>query len=60
MRAAIEVGAVADLTVFDPGGANMIGGPSGLGVNEPLTGHALPGSSVMTIRDGCMIFGLND
>jgi len=57
-RAALEADAAADLVVFDPSVSISVEGPfRSRGLNEPLKGRVLPGKIVMTIRDGCIIYG---
>lgn len=57
-RAAVEPGAAADLVVFDPGADRVVSGPfRSKGSNEPLVGLSLKGEIVLTMRDGCIIYG---
>ena len=57
-RAALDADSTADLVVFDPSVSSMVDEPfRSRGLNEPLRGRELPGKIVMTIRDGCIIYG---
>lgn len=56
-RAAVEVGAVADLVVFDPAVTWQVPEQLGSrGVSEPLTGRTLTGRVRATLVGGCPVF----
>jgi dihydroorotase len=57
-RAAVEIGAVADIVVFEPETAQMRGPPwRSRGVNEPFEGRSLPGRVRMTLVEGRVAYG---
>ena len=57
-RAAIEVGAAADLAIFEPTTAVRRGPPwRSKGLNEPLDGVTLPGRVRATVVDGRIVHG---
>jgi dihydroorotase len=59
-RAALDVGAQADIVVFDPTVRGMVAGPfESRGCNEPLVGVELPGRVVQTYRSGCGLLPLD-
>lgn len=57
-RAALEPEAVADIVVFDASARRTVSGPyRSKGNNEPLEGRELRGEIIVTVRDGCIIYG---
>ncbi len=58
LRAALEVGAAADLVVFEPQTRKEAGpGWRSRGVNEPLEGRKLPGRIRATVVEGRIVYG---
>jgi dihydroorotase len=57
-KAAIVVGSVADVVVFDPDAERVVSGPfRSKGLNEPLEGRTIRGRICLTICNGCIIYG---
>jgi dihydroorotase len=56
--AELTVGSVADVVVFSADESHEVAGPfRSKGLNEPLIGHTLSGRVLLTVRDGCIIYG---